>query len=250
MDNSPIRQETSSSGQTVPIKGHYWATPTNRELQNAPRWCEEVWSYNSVRPQLTRPPQCIRGAVRSALIGQQAEYCPLIGCQGQASWLQLSSITRWCPERALARPLYIYSVSDRETGKIDVDCETGPRSLQSHPGRKWHVRQFVITTPANQRPVCTAIDQWEARIVGHLTNEKAVLQCQQCKWLVFADRSWTTMNGQWVFRCVFVICDWQQLGEDRDLQKQMISLLSKTLWNYSCSCVINDWDCCTKFICD
>ena len=173
----------------------------------------EVWSYNSVCPQLTRPPQCIRGAVRSALIGHQAQYCPLIGCQGQESWLQLSNITRWCQDRVLARPLYIYSVTDRKTGKIDVDCETGPRSLQSHPGRKWHVRQFVITTPANQRPVCTAIDQWEGCVA-----------MSAMQWLVFADRSWTTMNGQWVFRCLFVICDWQQLGEDRDLQKQMISL--------------------------
>ena len=132
MDSSPIRQETPSSGQTVPIKGHYWATPTNRELQNAPQCCEEVWSYNSVCPQLARPPQCIRGAVRSALIGHQAQYCPLIGCQGQESWLQLSNITRWCQDRVLARPLYIYSDTDRQIIAISPGQEVTSETICHH----------------------------------------------------------------------------------------------------------------------
>ena len=149
--------------KTLPIRGHYSAKPTNRKPQIA-HLCKEVWSYNSVWPKLARPPQCIRGVVRSAPIGQDLECCPLIGCQGPSSWLQLSNITRWCPERAFGRPLYIYFDSDRQ----------------------------IIANSPGQEVTCEAICH------QHISQSEA---CFYCFWPISGKNSVTLTNERAVSQC-------------------------------------------------
>ena len=227
IEERPISWKTPFSDTALPIRGHYWAKPTNKEPQIDPL-CKEVWSYNSVWPKLVRPPQCIRGAVRSLLIGRESKWCLLIGCEGQASWHQLSNITR-CLSGARVGPPSLYLLCHWSPDHCNL-TRAGSDMWSNLSSQHQPIRGLYPALLTNERlELC---DIWPMR--GPCRNVSIAMISY--RWQKLDNNEWGKMSL------------WQQLCEI-DLQKY------KIFWEpqYSCSfltCVVKYEDFCLEFICD